>query len=218
MILEHYSKHRKTLFLIFGSLLLIGAAYLLWPKTAQEPDYTQCTQEAKLCSDGSYVGRTGENCEFAACPEVVVPTAPEDDWETMIDNDLGVTFKYPEVLSSKYITAADWPPIVNLFDGPLGCISGGNEIKKGGSVEMRMVNNRTYCVTKQSEGAAGSVYTTYTYVGEQTDNKLIAFTFSLRAVQCLNYDDPQKTECLGERESFDVDSLVDRIAQTVVLQ
>jgi len=27
-----------------------------------------CTQEAKLCSDGSAVGRTGPNCEFSACP------------------------------------------------------------------------------------------------------------------------------------------------------
>ena len=28
-----------------------------------------CTQEAKQCPDGSYVSRTGQNCEFAACPE-----------------------------------------------------------------------------------------------------------------------------------------------------
>lgn len=27
-----------------------------------------CTEEAKLCSDGSAVGRTGPNCEFAPCP------------------------------------------------------------------------------------------------------------------------------------------------------
>ncbi|MDO8442793.1 MAG: DUF333 domain-containing protein [bacterium] len=27
-----------------------------------------CTQEAKLCSDGSYVSRTGPNCEFTKCP------------------------------------------------------------------------------------------------------------------------------------------------------
>lgn len=27
-----------------------------------------CTQEAKLCPDGSAVGRTGPNCEFASCP------------------------------------------------------------------------------------------------------------------------------------------------------
>lgn len=27
-----------------------------------------CTQEAKLCPDGSYIGRTGPNCQFAVCP------------------------------------------------------------------------------------------------------------------------------------------------------
>jgi hypothetical protein len=29
---------------------------------------TFCTQEAKLCADGSYVSRTEPNCEFAVCP------------------------------------------------------------------------------------------------------------------------------------------------------
>ena len=28
-----------------------------------------CTVEAKQCLDGSYVSRTGPNCEFATCPE-----------------------------------------------------------------------------------------------------------------------------------------------------
>jgi len=28
----------------------------------------QCTLEAFQCPDGSYVGRTGPNCEFAPCP------------------------------------------------------------------------------------------------------------------------------------------------------
>jgi hypothetical protein len=27
-----------------------------------------CTMEAKLCPDGSYVGRKGPNCEFTKCP------------------------------------------------------------------------------------------------------------------------------------------------------
>lgn len=27
-----------------------------------------CTMEAKLCPDGTYVGRSGPNCEFAPCP------------------------------------------------------------------------------------------------------------------------------------------------------
>lgn len=29
-----------------------------------------CTMDAKRCSDGSYVGRTGPRCEFASCPTV----------------------------------------------------------------------------------------------------------------------------------------------------
>jgi hypothetical protein len=31
-------------------------------------DQVFCTMEAKLCPDGSYVGRTGPKCEFSACP------------------------------------------------------------------------------------------------------------------------------------------------------
>lgn len=37
-------------------------------KFAKDSNPTFCTQDAKLCLDGSYVGRTGPNCEFAACP------------------------------------------------------------------------------------------------------------------------------------------------------
>lgn len=32
------------------------------------PTNKACTQEAKLCPDGSSVGRTGPNCEFTPCP------------------------------------------------------------------------------------------------------------------------------------------------------
>ena len=31
-------------------------------------DGIACTMEAKECPDGSYVGRTGPNCEFEKCP------------------------------------------------------------------------------------------------------------------------------------------------------
>lgn len=31
-------------------------------------NFIACTLDAKQCSDGSYVGRMGPNCEFAACP------------------------------------------------------------------------------------------------------------------------------------------------------
>ncbi len=42
---------------------------LVWiVETPKKAPTTICTQDAKLCADGSYVSRTGPNCEFAACP------------------------------------------------------------------------------------------------------------------------------------------------------
>jgi hypothetical protein len=37
--------------------------------SSPNPKPVACTQEAKQCPDGSYVGRTGPNCEFSACPQ-----------------------------------------------------------------------------------------------------------------------------------------------------
>lgn len=37
---------------------------------------TVCTMDAKQCPDGSYVGRTGPKCEFAACPTPTATTSP----------------------------------------------------------------------------------------------------------------------------------------------
>lgn len=67
-------------FLIITGLIIIGfsASYVVYlSDTGQlkpNPDLTNggvfCTMDAKLCPDGSYVGRTGPNCEFAECPAV----------------------------------------------------------------------------------------------------------------------------------------------------
>jgi len=48
---------------VIGGLIGFGYYFIL-----KKGKPVACTQEAKLCSDGSYVGRTGPNCEFALCP------------------------------------------------------------------------------------------------------------------------------------------------------
>ncbi len=44
--------------------------FTLWQLNSKPatPEAAFCTQEAKLCPDGSYVGRVEPNCEFASCP------------------------------------------------------------------------------------------------------------------------------------------------------
>lgn len=56
--------------MIFGVIVLafvgVGAIYFS-AKRAHAPGPVACTAEAMQCPDGSYVGRTGPNCEFV-CP------------------------------------------------------------------------------------------------------------------------------------------------------
>ncbi|MFZ3057735.1 MAG: hypothetical protein WA092_01685 [Minisyncoccales bacterium] len=64
MTFEHLSKNKIALIIISFVALLIGIYFF---KT-NKPEQIYCTQEAKICPDGSAVGRTGPNCEFAVCP------------------------------------------------------------------------------------------------------------------------------------------------------
>jgi len=41
--------------------------YSIWQLNISGSSQVVCTQDVKLCSDGSYVGRFGPNCKFAKC-------------------------------------------------------------------------------------------------------------------------------------------------------
>ncbi len=68
-----------AIFIAALGLAEISAIYrpLLAPPLPQN-NGVACTQEAKLCPGGSYVGRTGPNCEFSACPSEASSTANSD--------------------------------------------------------------------------------------------------------------------------------------------
>jgi len=71
-----------NIIVIIGIVLLVGAAgyFVVNRQTVSPPTLDlACTEDLKLCPDGSYVGRTGANCEFAECPGVnpsPTPTPP----------------------------------------------------------------------------------------------------------------------------------------------
>ena len=92
-----------------GALILgIGFLGVLGLYLRPVSEQVACTQEAKLCpADGSLVGRTGPNCEFAPCPS-------NDLWKTTIDTKQGISYQYPDHLLTKYTTAQAWPPVVKF--------------------------------------------------------------------------------------------------------
>jgi len=77
---------------ILGILALGGGSYYAIKKF-QKSSVQPCTLEAKQCPDGSYVGRTGPNCEFAACPEAKINETA--NWKTYTDSNLNYYFQYP---------------------------------------------------------------------------------------------------------------------------
>ncbi len=206
---------KNALLTIVLLTLLAGAAYLLLGKTAHYKNTSRvaCTMEAKMCPDGSYVGRSGPICEFAQCPDVVIPSG----WKTSTNTNAGISFAYPETLGTKYISTQNWPPQITIGNAPFSCTPAGSVNAVAGKTEKKIVDGHTYCVTTETEGAAGSTYSQYAYLTDKAGKTLI-LTFTIRATQCANYDDPQKTECEKERQAFSPDALANQIMQTVVMK
>lgn len=67
------------------------------PKILPPEDQVVCTQDVKLCPDGSSVGRSGPKCEFTPCPSPKESTSSGDvsNWKTYIDNEAGYSVNYP---------------------------------------------------------------------------------------------------------------------------
>lgn len=62
---------------VIVGIVALGFALSLWAvntRVVEAPVPQACTMEAKLCPDGSAVGRTGPNCEFAECPTSATTT------------------------------------------------------------------------------------------------------------------------------------------------
>lgn len=82
----------KILIIILAvvAIALAGGAIYLQQKTIQ-PKPQACTQEAKLCPDGSYVSRTGPKCEFAECPGIKDKIA---GWKIYRNEEYGFEVQY----------------------------------------------------------------------------------------------------------------------------
>jgi hypothetical protein len=64
------NKNGVLLAIVLVFVAACGAWYFVVDHNNVPSGSVACTQEAKECPDGSYVGRIGSNCEFAACPNI----------------------------------------------------------------------------------------------------------------------------------------------------
>lgn len=146
-------------------------------------------------------------------------------WKEFSTDD--ITFQAPEFLEEKYISFQKWPPEIKFLEDeknwPLGIKIENGELKcqttpEESSYSKRFyredINGRIYCIRAESEGAAGSVFTEYTYYTIYK-NRLISIHFVLRFTNCSHYPEPQGMECVAEREVFDIDKIIDKIVESI---
>lgn len=77
-------KLKPLLVLVTVIAIVIGMYVAVFGIGAPAPVQQVCSQEAKICPDGSAVGRIGPNCEFTACPSA-------DPTSTTLETTMGQT-------------------------------------------------------------------------------------------------------------------------------
>ena len=143
----------------------------------------------------------------------VFPYQVDDSWKEYEGN--GISFEYPETLGAEYISETEWPPTVEIRSGDDNKCWEGITVSSAYPIYFREVMDKTiYCIDVSEEGAAGSVYKSYTYISPRR-GRLVALSFVLRYPNCLNYPEDQARTCAKEREFFDLDALVNNIFQTI---
>lgn len=67
------------LLILLAVTVVIAGGFGLYKFYLTEDEIYVCTQDAKMCPDGSAVGRTGPKCEFAPCLDAQKPIEPYAD-------------------------------------------------------------------------------------------------------------------------------------------
>ncbi|HNY36329.1 MAG TPA: hypothetical protein PLD14_03565 [Candidatus Pacearchaeota archaeon] len=166
-----------------------GTSYYLINKQLQKQ--TVCTMDAKICPDGSSVGRTGPNCEFAACPEVKIDETA--DWKTYNDEEYGFSFKYPaeyEVIKDtsynikyKIIGKNGFEQILYIDSSDFSSSSRLKELLEGRPKiweSSRMITVNGYNAVEIMEDNYGKTIKEV-YIGK--DNLVVTFQFNLDSLE-----------------------------------
>lgn len=105
-----YTRRMKSLLAGIVLILVVGIGGFIYRNVAERtggPEPVACTEEAKMCPDGSSVGRIAPSCEFAPCPfpNITLP-------------DAGLSFVAPEGYEQVLLNPGDDTSVLARFTKP----------------------------------------------------------------------------------------------------
>jgi len=158
------------------AVAILGTGGYFAYKHYSAPKPVACTMEAKLCPDGSSVGRSGPNCEFAECPAVQNPsTEPAQNevasWKTYNENDFGFSFKYPNAwIVNDGLTSTTC--CLNIFNyDPL---KKQEQFQKKGEIKIQIANYKKSASMSLKEFVSSQTYMESNVKATQVEDIIIA--------------------------------------------
>lgn len=134
--------------------------------------------------------------------------------KVFVDNKQGITYSYLEALPTKYYRLQDWlqTATLTISSKPFACANVSNAL---GKTEAVTINGKGYCLTTAPEGAAGTIYTTYTYAVPVFGTKVAALTFVIGHVTSCTVYSGTADEASCNKETFDPNILADQIISSI---
>ncbi|HVW66256.1 MAG TPA: hypothetical protein VHA78_00830 [Candidatus Peribacteraceae bacterium] len=152
----------SRIFILFSGALLLTACSTTPPDNTTGSGNVACTMEAKLCPDGSYVGRVPPSCNFAPCPGTSSGSTASSSSMPQTVSDNTISFSVPSdfalAVQGEAIQKPSYIPPCN--DGFTYCLyytgnqyQGTNFESAGLSIVKRTdLTTKNTCLTRQPDG------------------------------------------------------------------
>ncbi len=121
-------------FLLVLNLAITAPKKTVTNSNTADTNEVACIMDAKVCPDGSSVGRVPPKCGFAACPmangntNVATNTNTTNDatkdWKMYVDGTLSFSLKYPPAWQTKTKVCGENDPTIYLAPSTIECDAG----------------------------------------------------------------------------------------------
>lgn len=198
---------QKIVLYLVAIVVVVFTANYLYSKNKQDITNDNCLEETCVATT-------------TATTTPVVEETQASTTKVVYDKTNELTYSYLDNFYSQnritdFIRPVDWPPTLTVSTSTYVCKNMVDKNGIGSKTESKVIEGNRYCVTSESEGAAGSTYTTYSYKRLLEGKKTVTVSFVTRIPQCVNFDEPRQSDCKKEVAEFSVDTLVSSIFGSV---